>query len=69
MDEIKSEVFSVSFKPSETKEIKEFLDGVKDMIGTKPSRNDIVRRATLAYVRFMRSNQKVSYLKLFKEID
>lgn len=54
----KVKVFSVSFKELDLSEIATALSEMKSMFGAKVSRNELVRRATIAHVRFMRLKNK-----------
>ena len=63
----KSEVFSVSVRPEEIDEMNEFLDEMASDTGFRISRNEFVRRAALAHIRFSREYGK-EYHEIFKTI-
>ena len=64
----KSELFSVSFKPEDLGELQGFLDKQYSENGVALSRNELIRRAMLAHVRFMDQDAK-TYKEIFKEIS
>lgn len=63
----KSVLFSVSFKPEDLSELQAFLDKMRDATGIALSRNELIRRAMLAHIRFVGQNEK-AYKEIFKEV-
>ena len=64
----KTEVFSVSFQFQELVEIQEHLEELENKFGFSFSRNELIRKATLAHVRHQRNGKK-DYDKEFKQTD
>lgn len=54
----KNEVFSVSFRSDELAEVEEYLKDFKADKGLKLSRNQLIRKATLAIVRHDKNKNK-----------
>lgn len=67
--ESKSKVFSVSFRESEVGEMNGFLDKMKKETGFKISRNEFVRRAVLAQVRYFSKKGTIEYKKIFSSVE
>lgn len=63
----KSELFSVSFKPEDLSELKDFLEKMRGETGVALSRNELIRRAMLAHIRFNEKGAK-TYKEVFKEV-
>ena len=66
----KSELFSVSFKPEDLSELQALLDRQENETGNALSRNELIRRAMLAHVRFMEDSKDGAnplYLEVFKK--
>lgn len=59
--------FSVSFRPKEISEVDEYVERLIAESGYKISRNEIIRRATLAHIRFMEENG-IDYKEIFKGV-
>ncbi len=64
----KSVLFSVSFKPEDLSELKTFLEKQLAKNGIALSRNELIRRAMFAHIRFMGQTEK-SYKEIFKDIS
>lgn len=67
----KSELFSVSFKPEDLAELQNHLEKQRDETGVALSRNELIRRAMLAHIRFMEDNKNNSsppYVEVFKKV-
>lgn len=54
-------------KPKEIDEVDKYVEELIAESGFKISRNEIVRRATLAHVRFMKERNK-EYMEIFKKV-
>ena len=59
--------FSISMKPREISEVDKYIEELIVDSGFKVTRNEIIRRATLAHVRFMKNKNK-DYKEIFKGV-
>lgn len=67
----KSKVFSVSFTVDDVKEIDAFVARLGSELGMKISRNQIIRKAAIAHIRFeesQRSNKPQSYKESLRTV-
>ena len=69
MSKRKNKVFSVSMKQKETEEIDEYVEKLQEEFGFSISRNELIRRATLAHIRFTQENdESLEYKEIFKKV-
>ena len=59
--------FSISMKPKEICELDKYIEELIAESGYRITRNEIIRRATLAHVRFMKDVKK-DYKEVFKGV-
>lgn len=65
----KDAVFSVSMKTDEVGEIEEYINNLETQLGFTISRNELIRRATLAHIRFTQKNdESLEYKEIFKRV-
>lgn len=64
----KNRVFSVSFRDQDLEEIEKHIDGVNEKSGYSPTRNELIRRATLAHIRH-KEDPSVPYDEVFKSVQ
>ena len=65
----KNKVFSVSMVKSEVDDVDKYVEKLIKESGYKISRNEIIRRATLAHVKFMEDqNENKDYMEVFKGV-
>jgi len=62
----KTELFSVSFRAEDLAELEEYLKDMKRQTGLELSRNELIRRAALAHVRFKKVDADPDYDEAFK---
>lgn len=63
----KNETFSVSFRTDEIAEMQAHVDQVKAETGYPLTRNQLIRKATLAHIRSQKNGSE-SYEDIFKKI-
>jgi len=67
MSKRKDKVFSVSMMEGEVNEIENYIAELEKEHGFSISRNELVRRATLAHIRFMQADDS-NYAEIFKKV-
>ena len=69
----KDKVFSISVTTKELEEIEKFVKDKSRQLGAKISRNEVIRRATLAHIRFEKSKKskrnKPNYSRSLESVE
>lgn len=69
MSKRKNKVFSVSMQELEVEEIDGYIETLQEEFGFSISRNELIRRATLAHIRFTQENdESFEYKEIFKRV-
>lgn len=65
----KDKVFSVSMSTQEVIDVDTFVEELIKESGFKISRNEIIRRATLAHIKYVKDKKKTKdYMEVFKGV-
>lgn len=63
----KEKVFSISMSKKDMQEIDEHVEKLERESGYLLSRNELIRRATLAHIRFSKKSDSKTYEETFKQ--
>lgn len=71
MSKRKDKIFSVSMRSTELDDVEVHLDKLEESTGYKVYRNELIRKATLAHIKYMElkdTPEEKSYFEIFKGI-